>query len=112
MTKKENFVAIKSALNEIGVQSFDEFIDHEIELLSHKRSTGKPTKNQKENEKIMETMIGILETAEAPLRASDVMKLMDEDYSLPKVSALLKKLVDSGKVNKTTEKKVSYFSVA
>ena len=112
MTKKENFVAIKSALNEIGVQSYDEFIDHEIELLSRKRSTGKPTKNQRENEAIMETMMGIFETAETPLRASDVMKLMDEDYSLPKVSALLKKLVDSGKVNKTVEKKVSYFSIA
>ena len=26
MTKKENFVAIKSALNEVGISTFDEFI--------------------------------------------------------------------------------------
>ena len=112
MTKKENFVAIKSLLNEYGVQTFDEFIDHEVEMLSRKRSTGKPTKNQIENEAIMDAIADILAASENPLRASDVVKLMDEEHSLPKVSAMLKKLVDAGRVTKVKEKKVSYFSVA
>ncbi len=112
MTKKENFVAIKSALNEIGVSTFDEFIDHEVELLSRKRSTGKPTKNQIENEGIMDEIFAILSESETPLRASDVVKLTDDKYSLPKVSALLKKLVESGKVERVTEKKITRFSVA
>lgn len=111
MTKKENLVSIKSILNENGIVDYDAFIDHEIELLSRKRSTsGKPTKNQVANEGIKDRICEILASAEK-LRASDVVKLMDEDYSLPKVSALLKQLVESGKVTKVTEKKISWFSL-
>ena len=112
MTKKENFVAIKSALNEVGISTFDEFIDHEVELVSRKRTaSGKPTKNQIANEGIKARIVEILSVADAPLRASDVMKLMDEDYSLPKVTSMLTQLVDSGAVIREKAKKVSYFHV-
>ena len=109
MTKKEMFVALRARVADDA--EMVAFIDHEIELLSRKRSTGKPTKNQLANEGIKDEIISILAESE-DLRAGDIVKLMDEKYSLPKVSALLKQLVESGKVVKTTEKKVSRFSLA
>lgn len=109
MTKKEMFVALRARIADDA--EMVAFIDHEIELLSRKRSTGKPTKNQLANEGIKDEIISILAESE-DLRAGDIVKLMDEKYSLPKVSALLKQLVESGKVVKTTEKKVSRFSLA
>ena len=109
MTKKEMFAEIRKVVADNA--EMVAFIDHEIELLSRKRSTGKPTKNQLANEGIKDEIISILAESE-DLRAGDIVKLMDEKYSLPKVSALLKQLVESGKVVKTTEKKVSRFSLA
>lgn len=109
MTKKEMFVALRARVADDA--EMVAFIDHEIELLSRKRSTGKPTKNQLANEGIKDEIVSILAESE-DLRAGDIVKLMDEKYSLPKVSALLKQLVESGKVVKTTEKKVSRFSLA
>ena len=109
MTKKEMFVVLRARVADDA--EMVAFIDHEIELLSRKRSTGKPTKNQLANEGIKDEIISILAESE-DLRAGDIVKLMDEKYSLPKVSALLKQLVESGKVVKTTEKKVSRFSLA
>ena len=112
MTKKENFVAINSILNEMGHSEFDEFIAHEIELLSRKRSkSDKPTKNQIANEGIKAQIVEILSSAENRLRASDIQKVLDEDYSLPKVTSMLTQLVDEGKVIREKEKKVSYFSL-
>lgn len=109
MTKKEMFVALRARVADDA--EMVAFIDHEIELLSRKRSTGKPTKNQLANKGIKDEIISILAESK-DLRAGDIVKLMDEKYSLPKVSALLKQLVESGKVVKTTEKKVSRFSLA
>lgn len=112
MTKKENFVAINAILNEVGHTEFDEFISHEIELLSRKRSkSDKPTKNQLANEGIKARIVEILSVAENPLRASDIQKLLDEDYSLPKVTSMLTQLIEDGKVTRAKEKKISYFSL-
>lgn len=112
MTKKENFVAINAILNEVGHTEFDEFIAHEVELLSRKRSkSDKPTKNQIANEGIKTRIVEILSVAENPLRASDIQKLLDEDYSLPKVTSMLTQLVEDGKVTRVKEKKISYFSL-
>ena len=80
--------------------------------LSKKRTSTSPTKKQRENEVIKDKIFAILSESENKLRASDIVKLADEKYSLPKVTAMLKQLVESGKVEKVIEKKVSYFSVA
>ena len=80
--------------------------------LSKKRTSTSPTKKQRENEVVKDEICTILTESENKLRASDIVKLADEKYSLPKVSAMLKQLVDSGKVEKVIEKKVSYFSMA
>lgn len=117
MTKKEKFEMLKVLVadNDMLV----EFIDHEIELLDKKKSNG----NAKANEKMEKAVEFVYETLVGMDRAVSVSELIAENdmteianelnvVSTQKVSALLKKLVDSGRVVKFTDKKKTYFKVA
>jgi len=109
MTKKEMFTAIRAyvADNEELVA----FIDHEIELLSKKRVS---TKAKAEVEAKAERVYNALAEMDEPVTVSELIKLTSDEevagYTNQRVSALLRKLGD--RVVKTTEKKVSRFSVA
>ena len=111
MTKKEMFEMIK------GVCANDtrivEFCDHEIELLTRKASKSTMTKTQKENEGIMEIIVNALKNLDKAVTITELQGTCVElaDYSNQKISALLKKLVDSNQVVKTVDKKKSYFSI-
>lgn len=111
MTKKEMFEMIK------GVCANDtrivEFCDHEIELLNRKNSKSTMTKTQTENVAIMETIKNALRVVGKPVTITDLQNANEEmaQYSNQKLSALLKKLVESNEVVKTTDKKKSYFSI-
>lgn len=111
MTKKEMFEMIK------GVCANDtrivEFCDHEIELLTRKASKSTMTKTQKENEGIMEIIVNALKNLDNAVTITELQGACTElaDYSNQKISALLKKLVDSNQVVKTVDKKKSYFSI-
>ena len=111
MTKKEMFEMIK------GVCANDtrivEFCDHEIELLTRKASKSTMTKTQKENEGIMEIIVNALKNLDKAVTITELQGTCTElaDYSNQKISALLKKLVDSNQVVKTVDKKKSYFSI-
>jgi len=91
-----------------------EYAKHEIELLDNKASRKVETKTQKENVAIMETIISTLTELARPVRISELQEGNVElaNLSNQKISALLKKLVDTNKVVKTIDKKVAYFSVA
>lgn len=92
MTKKENFVAINTVLNEMGHTEFDEFIAHEIELLSRKRSTGsKPTKRQIENETVKAQIADVL-TDEGQTVTEILKAIGDETLTNQRVSALLRQM--------------------
>ena len=119
MTKKEWFVEIKAIvekteLNEEKKAGMIEFINHEVELLEKKHSKSGQTKTQKENLEIMEKIMIALAEAGKPVTITELQNENVEmaEYSNQKLSALLKKLVDGGRVVKTQEKKKSYFSVA
>ena len=95
-----------------------EFIDHEIELLDNKKSKG----NAKANEK-MEKSVDLVYNALAELdKAVTVSELIAEKgltelanengvVSTQKVSAMLKKLKESGRVETLTDKKKTYFKI-
>ena len=89
-----------------------EFCDKEIERLANRKVA--QTKNQKENEGIMEVMVEILEGLDEAVTVTDFIKADERmaEYSNQKISALMKKLVDAGKVVKTVEKKKSFFKLA
>lgn len=112
MTKKENFVAIKGILNEIGNVDFDEFIDHEIELLGRKRTgASKPTKRQLENVALKEHIADVL-TDEGQTVTQILGALGQEDLTNQRVSALLRQMVGDGKVAKEMVKGKAMFTIA
>ena len=91
-----------------------EYATHEIELLDKKASYKGETKVQKENVAIMETIVETLGKLAKPSRIADIQGANEtlSTLSNQKMSALLKKLVDNKTIVKTTDKKITYFSIA
>ncbi len=110
MTKKEMFVKIKNRVADDA--EMVAFIDHEIELLNKKRGSSKPTATQKANEDVMNRIVEVLSDVDERMTATEIVKALDNEFTIQKVSALLKILVDRGQVAKAIEKKVAYFSLA
>lgn len=92
-----------------------EKIDGMREKLAAKHST--PSKADKAKAEADEVLNGIirmvLDEAESPICIADMQKQSEELAALSnqKMSALLKKMVDSGAVTKTIQKKKAYFSL-
>lgn len=113
MTKKDYFRELAKVVSGSGVENEIElidFINRQVELLSKKSSV--KTKAQKENEVIIERVYEALVRIAKPVTVSELQA--DEEmaeYSNQKLSALLKKLVDTNRVIRTQDKKKSYFSV-
>ena len=115
MTKKENFVAINAILNECGHGEFDEFIAHEIELLSRKRSaSSKPTKRQIENEALKGAILDTLSRAdEGGMTIGEIAKVIDNDSATPnRINALVSQMKKAEQVVRTEVKGRAYFTVA
>lgn len=113
MTKKENFNAIATILNEMGNHDFDEFIAHEVELLSRKRSTStKPTKKQVENEALKGRILGVL--GDEGMTVTEIMRTLNEDdLTNQRVSAVLRLMREKdGTVEKEIVKGKSLFRLA
>ena len=111
ITKKEMFTMIKAQVKDNA--EMVAFIDHEIELLDKKASNKKATKTQEANVGIKSTILAILEGAK-PMTVTEMQGASAElgELSNQKVSALVRQLVEAGKVVKTIDKKVSRFSLA
>lgn len=116
MTKKEMFTLI-ATLNATN-SAIVEFCNHEIELLDNKKSNG----NKKANEKVakeVEIVYNALVSVDRAVTASeliaetDLTALKNESgvVSTQKVSAMLKKLKEQGKVEAYTDKKKTYFKI-
>jgi glycine cleavage system aminomethyltransferase T len=116
MTKKEMFTLI-ATLNASNTEIVD-FCNHEIELLERKKSNGNAKANEK-MDKSVELVYNALVKAVVPVSASELIakggldELANEFgvVSTQKVSAYLNKLVASGRVTKTVEKKKTLFSI-
>lgn len=119
ITKKEMFAqVIAMAQGEEVSVSADEivaFAKHEIELLNKKAGTKskKETANDAENARLMEVIVETLTGSEKAMTVSELMTVNAElgELSNQKVSALMKKLVDGGRVQKSTDKRKSVFSI-
>lgn len=108
ITKRDMFIQIKSHLTDPTEIAF---IDHQIELLDRKNASNrKPTANQVENENFLEVIVNILNASEKAMSISDIQAMDPElPTSNQRMSALMKKLVDSGVVEKIYEKRKPYF---
>lgn len=120
MTKKDFFKLLAGIVEK--TEDFDkktetlDFINHEIELLNKKSSAPgkKKTAHIKENEELMELIEIALELFGKPVTVTTMIKENAEmsKLSSQKLSALLKKMIEAGKVVRIIEKRVPYFSLA
>lgn len=112
MTKREMFAHIAS-VNSADAEIVD-FCNHQIELLDTRKVSKTPTKTQKANEGLMEQIALDLAKFDEPVTVSELLASGEglEGLSNQKVSALLRKMVESGQVVKTMEKKKALFSLA
>ena len=116
MTKKEMFNAILAVDAVAANTDMVEFLKHQIELLDSRKGSNKPTKTQTENLSIKDIIYEVLSESDSPMRVKDL--IADDrlsEYSSSKITALLRQMLPDtgdGRVVKTIEKKISYFSVA
>ena len=115
MTKKEWFAVIREMVENSEREDKDEmlgFIDHEVELLSKKR-TSTNSKKDKENEELCIQLEKALAEIGRPVTITEFMKESTAEVatlSNQKLSALLKKCKEErGTVDKKVDKKKSYF---
>lgn len=115
ITKKEMFGRLIEIVEGANIEDTDavvEFLNHEIELVSKKRNG--QTKTQKENEKLVEVVFEGIANAGRPVTVTELFKAVESDEikSAQKVSALVKKLVDAGRIRREEDKKRAYFTIA
>ena len=94
VTKKDRFMEIINIATELGRQDLVDFCNHEIELLSKKKS--KETKAQAENTVLMATLLEELKAIGKAVTISEFMKVSEtvaeKDLSNQKISALFGKM--------------------
>ena len=132
MTKKETLATIKNLVlngnavieqdgNAITV-TLDDFkdeiiayVDNEISLIEKKAEKAKTqkSKTQKENEAFKAKILAVLENQSSPLHINDIIGMSEtfSGFSCQKMSALLKQLVDSGKISRQIIEKKPCFSL-
>ena len=111
-TKREYFAQVIEVLKAQGCDELVTFCEHEVELLTKKAENKKSKGASAENVALAETVYGVLVETGRGMTVSEIQKSSDElaGLSTPKVTALLKILMESGKVVRTTDKKRTEFS--
>ena len=122
ITKAQMFAQIRDAI-EIDIANNHEdsdfnadmiaFINHEIELLSKKSDSKKPTATQVANEGLKATILTVLDGSDG-MTASEVLAASADfdGMSNQKISALLRQLVLDNVVVKDTSTKRTLFKLA
>ena len=113
LTKAQKFAMLRAIPAVADNAMLVEFIDHEVELLTKKNSAEKkPTAQQVANAGIATAIIEGME----PNRLYTVTEVIKSipacaDLTNQRVSALLRQLVEAGKVKRTEDKRKAYFSL-
>ena len=112
MTKKEMFAMI-ATVNADNIEVVN-FCNREIALLENRKSGGN-SKKTAESEARMGLVLEALTAIGEKVTVTELIASAENEvnsYTNQRVSALLRKLVENGKVVKTMEKKKAYFEVA
>lgn len=110
-TKLDNFIAIRNFLVEQSKEDWADVMTHEIELLEKRKSTDrKPTKAQEANAELGDVICEQM-SENVQYTVSDMIKTLPccEGFSTQKVSPIVNKLAEAGKLTKVEEKRRSYF---
>lgn len=115
VTKRDYYAMLTALVEKSTADNKTEllgFIDHEVELLTKKSSKTSMTATQKANLEILDVIRNVMRELGEPSTIGVINKQEPlKDYSSQKVSALVKKLVDSGDVERTEVKKTAYFTL-
>lgn len=121
-TRKEMFTAVSDFLAQHdATDEMIDFINHQIELLDNKKESKKQSKEQAENaaysdaiyeQMAFERKYSAVELMKELSAVSDWNANHETELSVQKLASLLKPLVDSGKVIKTTEKRRVFYAKA
>ena len=112
-TKLDNFTAMRNYFVEIGKEEFVEVLNHEIELLAKKStSERKPTATQIANANLGEAILEAKADGQA-YTITEMIKTFEccADLSTQKVSPVVNKLVEEGKLAKYSEKRRTLFVI-
>lgn len=121
ITKAQKFEDVIALLNGNPATFIDkdgavEFIRNEMALLAKKNASDsrKPTATQEANEKYKALILEFLSRQEVGKTCTEIAKSVPElfDFNNQKIAALMRQLVESGKVGKATVKGKSLFTVA
>lgn len=121
ITKSQRFEDVLALLHGQSVkygttiEDADAFIAHEMDLLSRKNTAErKETDTQRANAQYRDLIVEFLATAESAKTCTEIAKGVSElnDFNNQKVAALMRQLVEGGRVVKATVKGKSLFSLA
>lgn len=120
ITKAQKFEDVISLLSGENAKFIDtdgaiEFIRNEMALLAKKNTSDrKPTATQEANVKYRNLIIEFLSMQDSGKTCTEIAKGVDElsEFNNQKIAALMRQLVEAGKVTKATVKGKSIFSVA
>ena len=112
ITKREVINAMLADVNVKANATYVAYLENELALLDKKASNKKATKTQEENKGIKSVILDTL----ASIGSGTVTDIQNANAELSalsnqKVSALIRQLVESGEVAKSTDKKKSIFSL-
>ena len=119
ITKAQKFEDVIALLSGEPTKFIDtdgavEFIKNEMALLAKKNASTdrKPTATQEANVKYKNLILEFLATQEAGKTCTEIAKGIDElsDFNNQKIAALMRQLVEAGKVSKATVKGKSIFT--
>lgn len=112
ITKRE---VINAMLTEEVVKAnatYVAYLENELALLDKKAQNKKATKTQTENVGLKATILEVLAQGSGTVTEIQSRNTELKALSNQKVSALIKQLVDEGKVSKSTEGRKSVFAIA
>lgn len=113
-TKRDYFNALLNIEDVKSNPNLVEFIEHELELLAKKNSSEKkPTAVQVANEGIKGVILETLADAGKMLTISEMQKANEElgELSNQRISALVRQLLNDGKVERVEDKRKAYFKL-
>ena len=112
LTKAQKFGMLKAIPAVAENSVLVEFIDHELELLAKKNSSEKkPTAVQIANEGIKSVILETLAENGKMMTISEMQKVNAElgEMSNQRISALVRQLINDGKVERIEDKRKAYF---
>lgn len=112
-TKLEHFIAMRDYFVEAELTEWAEVMSHEIELLEKKKGENrKPTATQVANASLGEAILEAMTDGQA-YTITEMIKSFEccADLSTQKVSPVVNKLVEEGKLAKFSEKRRTLFQI-